>query len=293
MRSERAWKGVAFLALALAVPACHDGDDDGDGFGTFEGPVTVRAVLSGAQENPPVGTGGRGAASVTVQPGGAAMTFTLEVSALSNITAAHIHSGTPGVNGPILFTLSPGPFASPLSGTLTASDFDESAGMTFAEAVRAIREGRTYVNVHTERHPDGEIRGHLGPASFRAALSGSEEVPPVSTTATGLATVTLNGEQTELALTLEFSGLGSAPTAAHIHVGAPGANGPIVFTLATAPLSSPVSGTLTAARLEPRPAQGINSFEDAVNAILSGNAYVNVHSEANPGGEIRGQLAPP
>lgn len=159
-------------------------------------------MLSGAQENPPAATGGRGVASVTVQPGGAAMTFTLEVSALSNITAAPIHSGAPGVNGPILFTLSPGPFASPLFGTPTASDFDASAGMTFAEAARAIREGRTYVNVHTEQHPDGEIRGHLGPASFRAALSGSEEVSPASTTATGLA---------------------------------------------TAPLSSPVSGTLTAA----------------------------------------------
>jgi hypothetical protein len=292
MRPERAWRAAALAVLAAAIPACHDDDDDGDGFGVLEEPVTVRSILSGAQENPPVATGGRGAASVTVRPGGAAMAFTLEVSALSNITAAHIHAGTPGVNGPILFTLSPGPFAGSLSGTLAASDLDATSGMTFAQAVQAIREGRTYVNVHTTQHPDGEIRGHLGPAVFQATLSGSEEVPPVSTGATGLATVTLNGEQTELAVTLEFSGLGSSPAAAHIHVGARGANGPIVFTLATAPLSSPVRRTLTAADLEPRPAQGIRSFEDAVDAILSGNAYVNVHSASNPGGEIRGQLAP-
>lgn len=295
MRHESFSRAAAVLILAFLVPACHDDDDDDDGAGGG-GAVesrTVNAVLSGGQENPPVATGGGGTATVTVAADGRSITFVLETFALSDVTGAHIHPGTPGVNGPIMFVLAPGIFASPASGTLTEADFQPVGGITtFAEATAAILEGRTYVNVHTQQNPDGEIRGHLGPARFQAPLSSEEEVPPNASGGTGVSTVDLNAEQTEIAFTLEFAGLGSEATAAHIHVGPPGENGPIIFTLAMAPLTGPVSGTLTAANLEPRPAQGVNTFADAVDALLRGNAYVNVHSNTFPNGEIRGQLIP-
>jgi len=51
-----------------------------------------------------------------------------------------------------------------------------------------------------------------------------------------------------------------------------------------------LTGTATTTDLVARAAQGINSWEDFVQALLLGNTYVNVHSTANPGGEIRGQL---
>lgn len=295
MRNENVWRTVTVLMLAFGVPACHD-DDDGDGAaggGAAAPSRTVNAVLTGRQVSPPVETGGRGTATVTVAPDGESITYDLETSDLRNITAAHLHAGLPGADGPILFTLTPALLAGPFPNTLTAADLQPGGGIaTFADAAAAILEGRTYVEVRTRTHPEGEVRGHLGPARFQAALSGSQEVPPNASPAAGTSVVLMNAEQTELAYTLEFSGLSSAAVAAHIHVGPPGENGPIIFTLATAPFGSPVVGLLTPANLEPQPDRGVVTFADAVEAILSGNAYVNVHSNTLPGGEIRGQLGP-
>ena len=71
-------------------------------------------------------------------------------------------------------------------------------------------------------------------------------------------------------------------------MGAADASGPVLFNLAGANVAS-ASGTLTAADLNP--ASGV-TFADAVNAILGGNAYIQVHTVAVPAGEVRGQLGP-
>ncbi len=129
------------------------------------------------------------------------------------------------------------------------------------------------------------------PLDVTTTLSGAQEVPPVTTSGSGSASVALSDDLASLSFTLTTAGLLNT-TAAHIHVGAPGVAGPVIFDLGLAPLGSSATGTLTAADLQPRPAQGINTYEDALRAILSGNAYVNVHTDGNPGGEIRGQLGP-
>ena len=117
-----------------------------------------------------------------------------------------------------------------------------------------------------------------------AKLTGSHEVPPVSTSASGSARVTVVGGA--LFYQVVLSGL-PAPTAVDISLGAIGANGPIVFAI---PVGAGVlSGELGAANLAP--SAGL-SFDQAVAAILAGGSYVNVHSAAAPGGEIRGQLEP-
>ena len=111
--------------------------------------------------------------------------------------------------------------------------------------------------------------------TFTAFLSGANEVPPVVSPASGFATLTVDTDGTlNIPLHVEFTGLTSAQTAAHIHTGSAGVNGPVVFT---APVGSPVDA--------------IVPFDITMYANLAGgNLYFNVHTQNFPGGEIRGQF---
>jgi len=140
---------------------------------------------------------------------------------------------------------------------------------------------------------------------FEADLSGAEEVPVRVTGAEGEATFKLNKDGTELKFRLEVEDINNV-VQAHIHLGAPGVNGPVVAFLygPVAPGGGPVDGrlakgTLTAANLV-GPLAG-HPFSELVDAIRAGNAYVNVHTDDGvaptntgpgdfPGGEIRGQV---
>jgi CHRD domain len=111
-------------------------------------------------------------------------------------------------------------------------------------------------------------------ACFTATLTGSQEVPPVTTSATGLATAVFNASTSKLSIYVTHTGLISE-TMAHIHTGAAGVDGPVLFDLGTgSPKFDTFDLTLT------------NQIADLAN----GNLYVNIHTSANSGGEIRGQL---
>jgi len=129
---------------------------------------------------------------------------------------------------------------------------------------------------------------------FRASLSGDAEVPPVDTAASGTARFSVNRDRTEVHYTLRVRDLGDA-TAAHIHVGAAGENGPVAAVLFSS--DSPVStsgvlarGVITDAGLV-GPLEGM-SLIDLLELLETDGAYVNVHTVANPGGELRGQIGP-
>lgn len=131
-------------------------------------------------------------------------------------------------------------------------------------------------------------------AEFVALLSGGQEVPPVNTMASGLARVSVNPTSTVLRSVLAIRFLNSA-MAAHIHVGRPGQNGPIVAFLfgPSRPMNFGALTQLpevavTAADLM-GPLEG-RPLSDLVREIEAGNAYVNVHTVQFPDGEIRGQL---
>jgi len=133
----------------------------------------------------------------------------------------------------------------------------------------------------------------IPPASGQLAavmLSGAQEVPAVVTMGSGNATVTVSADRSRIDFNVAFAGLSSGTTLAHIHISPAGVSGPVIVNFALAPFTSPLTGTATAADFVPQPTRGINTFPDAVNAIMSGNAYVNVHTVNNPPGEIRGQL---
>ncbi|MGH9396396.1 MAG: CHRD domain-containing protein [Terriglobia bacterium] len=116
---------------------------------------------------------------------------------------------------------------------------------------------------------------------FAAHLNGSQDVPPTNSTATGIATVDLNNAATMITVNLSFSGLDGNATAAHIHgPSLPGANAGVLFPFTGVP--SATSGSI--------PAQDFSITATEVGYLEGGQLYVNVHSTAFPGGEIRGQL---
>ena len=131
-----------------------------------------------------------------------------------------------------------------------------------------------------------------GQTIFQAQLSGPNEVPPRTSSASGAAGFTLDGNVVHYSV--EVEGLGDI-IACHIHVGAAGVSGPVRVPLCSA--STPgvanggavngvlVQGSFTAADVV------VISFDDLLNAMRSGNAYVNVHTKVYPAGEIRGQVS--
>jgi CHRD domain len=121
------------------------------------------------------------------------------------------------------------------------------------------------------------------PVSFSVPLTGAEQVPPVATSGTGTADITWDPATMVVTWNITYSGLSGPATMAHFHgPAAKGKNGPVVVWLSKqgTPPSSPFSGqaTLTAAQ---------------ATQLEGGMWYINVHTQAHPGGEIRGQVIPP
>ena len=130
--------------------------------------------------------------------------------------------------------------------------------------------------------------------NFRAHLS--QEAPGVVTQAQGQVLFKLNKDGTEISYKLIVANIENV-TVAHIHLGEAGVNGPpIVFLFG--PVDPPVTqngplieGTFTESDLIPRPALGFSgTFEELLALMANGGTYVNVHTTAYPGGEIRGQI---
>ena len=111
----------------------------------------------------------------------------------------------------------------------------------------------------------------------KVSLTGGEEVPPVTTSASGSGTITI-GDDHSVSGSVTTAGI--VATAAHIHMAAAGQNGPVIVPL-----------TKTGDTGWAVPA-GAKLTDPQYEAFKAGNLYVNVHSGAHPGGEIRGQLKP-
>jgi glucose/arabinose dehydrogenase len=134
-----------------------------------------------------------------------------------------------------------------------------------------------------------------GGDEFRATMTGAEEVPPVETQASAVADFRLNGDGT-LSYELRATGPIVGAMMAHIHLGARGVNGPVVTFLygPTAPTDFAAgdlisSGTITDASVIARPRFN-PTVAELVERLRQGRAYVNLHTEAHMGGEVRGQI---
>jgi hypothetical protein len=121
------------------------------------------------------------------------------------------------------------------------------------------------------------VSGAAYAADVMVSLGGDQEVPPVTTAAKGSGTVTI-GDDGSVKGTITTSGV--AGTAAHIHLAAAGKNGGVIVPMVKA---GDNGWTF---------APGAKLTDEQMKAFKAGELYINVHSEANKGGEIRGQLKP-
>jgi hypothetical protein len=248
---------IVFLAFVLAT-----------GLAAAAGAQTFVGVLNGANEFPgPGDADGFGLAGFRFE--GTTVTYNILVQHLNPPTASHIHRGAAGVAGPVVITLAssyPNNFA---SGTATAS----------AALIDEIRRNPSafYVNVHTGDFPGGAIRSQLSTGAFAVATGANEFPGPGDTDGLGMGVFTLSGT------TLTYNALVqniAAPTASHIHRGAPGVAGPVVITLASSYPGDRATGTATVT-------------QELLEEILGNPSgfYFNVHNADFGGGAIRGQLA--
>ena len=138
------------------------------------------AALTGAQEVPANASTANGTFSATIDEAAGTITWSLSVPSITNATAAHLHTGGTGVNGPIALNLFAAPSGSPaasvnVSGTSKASDLVGPLAGNFNEFVRAVKGGTIYVNVHTTALPGGEIRAQV--AAGQAVPTASPAAP--------------------------------------------------------------------------------------------------------------------
>jgi len=269
--NEGSWKqrlsSMAIPAFALLAMACGGGGGGDTAAAPAAAPAYVRyAALAGAQEVPANASTATGAAIFSVNPSTKVLTGTVSTAGVL-ATAAHIHEGAAGVAGPVVIALSGGTggvWTVPASTVLTDAQY------------AALQANSYYVNVHSAGFPAGEIRGQIDLRVSFASLSGAQETPAVVTSATGYGSLAVNSVTGAVSGSVVTSGI--TGTGAHIHEGATGVAGGILVTLVDAGgglWTVPPGTVLTAGQ---------------VTSWANGNLYVNVHSAANPSGEIRGQL---
>lgn len=255
---------------------------------------TVTAALAGENEVPAVATMASGDATATLTGSTLVVegSFDALMSDLVEVagSSAHVHQAAAGANGGVLFSLDV------VSTDQRSGTFSGESDLSDAER-EAFLDGDLYVNVHTAGNTAGEIRAQLvdGAPTFAAVertfdglLLGGNEVPSVVTAASGTTTGVLRTDGT-VTVSGSFSGLEStlfdvgAVGPAHVHEAVAGINGGVAFMLDVA-----ADAAMTAGRF----GASTTFTADEVDELLMGGYYVNVHTQVNQGGEIRGQLFP-
>lgn len=160
---------IVFLSTAVAVTILI--------LGVAAGPTAIfaqqkfTAKLSGNNEVPPVTTAGSGMATFQLSGDGKSLDYQLNLTKMNSVMGAHIHSGKQGQNGPVIAGLFNPNMSEPPTGTingllkkgtLTSADLSGSmAGKQISNLVNMIKSGEAYVNIHTTKYQNGEIRGQI------------------------------------------------------------------------------------------------------------------------------------
>ncbi|MBL0225523.1 MAG: CHRD domain-containing protein [Geobacteraceae bacterium] len=233
-------------------------------------PLTFAALLGGEQVRPRnVITGASGYGSVTLDPLTKQLSGFIVTSGIAGI-AAQIHDGLSGNNGTVVLTLEGGPVVWTVPATTVLTD---------AQIAR-LTAGAYYFNVQSDAFSNGEIRGQLNQQVRFAALKGAHEIPPVASGASGIGILALDPVTRQFSGFVKAGGFGSAVTSVALRFGDAVTNGPGILNLVT-------SGN----GIWSVPAFNNPVVSDAIVAAFNNDAlYVNIHTQDNPGGELRGQI---
>ena len=232
-------------------------------------------IMNAKYENPaPAGRTETGTASLDLYSDNT-FKYSIAVTGLAAgdaLTASHIHFADAGSNGPVILNFSP-TFA---NGAATATL--PAIRQTLADSIQT---GTVYVNVHSTQFPGGLLRGQIDKTidfAMDIPMVGTNEVPAVTTTATGIALLRLTTDKTLYSkITVTSVDAGDTLSVAHIHGAAAGANGSVLQLLCGSKDDFGIVKT--------------NTLSDAnVTAVKTGAVYVNAHSKLHPGGIIRGQI---
>ena len=159
MRSMQRLVFVFGLALLFSTVAAAQG-------------MKYDVMLTGSAQVPAVDTKASGEATFQLSDDGMSLSYKISVVDLENATMGHIHLAMAGANGPVATWLYPsapppvtkaGKFTGVLAeGTLTAASLTGPlAGKTIADLMTEIKNGNAYVNIHTEKNPNGELRAQI------------------------------------------------------------------------------------------------------------------------------------
>jgi hypothetical protein len=256
------------LAAFISFSSCSN-DDDNDPILAFEIPLSTK------MENPaPPGRSETGLLTMRLHANNT-LDYNFKVDNLLSgdaLTMAHFHVGDPVTNGPIILPF-PSWTGNTSSGTLTLRQ-------SLADSLKD-RSNDIYFNVHSSQFPSGLVRGTVNSDLLLAEtinMSGANEVPPVVTTATGVALLRLTVDRKLYSkVTVTNLPVADALTMAHIHQGATGVNGDVLVTLCA-----------TAADFGMSKMTELN--EATASALRTEALYVNAHSTTWPNGVIRGQI---
>jgi hypothetical protein len=234
------------------------------------------ANINGMQQVPLVSTGAMGLGVFKLSKSNQRLSYHVITNGLSgSINSIHLHTGAIGTNGPV---------AEDLTSSISTTNGNVISGEIINPSILTdLNAGNLYINVHTTANPGGEIRGQLlkdNYFAFDARLDGGQQVPAVTTNANGVAHLTLNNTRDTLWYNIVVNGLTDTITSAHLHNAALGANGPVALDVSANIMGNVIQGMVTGAQLT----------SSIISELLEANLYINIHTTANPGGEIRGQV---
>lgn len=253
--------------------------------------VTLRASLNGAQETPANASPATGNAIMLYDVSTNTFDLIVSVSGFSNLVSdSHLHEAPVGTAGGVVTPIGGESVYTRSGSTLTATFH----GLTYGGNKLTLLQGGSYYNLHSAQFPTGEIRGQLIAqpkrlvANFTVAQEQAAGNPnPIISTAYGAAVMTYDPVANHVSLRLSIFNFQNTFTNSHFHEAPAGVSGSVVQAIGGPTVTGYTNGGggFYAGTFE-------LPYGGDPTKLLTGGAYLNFHSSAYPGGEMRGQVLP-